>query len=79
MKLAEARRTAQEAIRTVEPAAEVTAVTSEGGAAYTELIVVLDDCVQSPCTLMIGADRTASQEDFRNAVLEGFRRHRESA
>ena len=55
------------------------AVPAEGGSAYAEIILTIRDCKREPCTLMIGADRSMPEGEFRSAVLEAFRRHRDGS
>src|SRR5262249_25499852 len=68
LELAEVRRIAEDVVRTEDPALEVIAATTEGGAAYTEVTVTIRGCEEEPCRLVIGADRGASESALRSSI-----------
>jgi hypothetical protein len=72
--LDEVRRIAQEVATARDPNLQVvSASTAEGGSAYTEVMVTVDDCAVEPCRLVIGVDRTTSESLFRETVDEQLR------
>ncbi|HJZ75735.1 MAG TPA: hypothetical protein VKE51_28575 [Vicinamibacterales bacterium] len=75
LELAEVRRIAEDVVRTEDPALEVIAATTEGGAAYTEVTVTIRGCEEGPCRLVIGADRGASESALRSSIASRLRDH----
>lgn len=77
---AQIHRLAREVVAAANPQLDVVAVIpAEGGSRYVEVMVVDTDCRAEPCRLVIGADRTRSEGEFRTAMseqLERFERRR---
>lgn len=73
--LSDVRRIANDVARRHDHSISVAGVTVEGGAAYAEVIVTLEQCAQEPCLLNIGIPRDVSEAAFERLMDERLRDH----
>ena len=74
LSLADVRRIAQDVVTALDANLRVVGVSrSEGGSAYTEVVVLDANCTEEPCRLVIGGDRTKSESAFRASIHQQLR------
>ena len=75
LSLPDARQIVAELLAAEHPSLRVAGVKSEGGANYTEIVMMIAECHAEPCRITIGVDRETSEAAFRQEVSEQIRRH----
>ena len=75
--LDDVRRMADEVVNGLDPSVHVVAATSKRGTDYTEIVLAVSGCRDEPCTIVLGVSRNMPDREFKTAVADSFRRHRE--
>jgi hypothetical protein len=70
------KRIAVEVVGAAGPRFDVLSVaTTDGGSAYVEVTVMIDDCGDQPRRVVIGADRSEGESNLRHAIATRLGRH----